>query len=282
MSWSDGGCARAHNPGKRRHVAKAGDGTPPRPIERHACATRLGFNVWAPCELLQRGDGATLARGLSPPPAGCIGLLLPLLRRRRSSFAAFALGASGVGAVNLKVSGASRGFAALMDDLLESLPKRTVLFMAETAVLEHLDASLCEAVTGAGDSGALLDKLEHSYALAESFDSEGCWLRYYQLLRDHLRGPLTQRLQINCRIPSPRGTVVCGAGDVDRRGTARACRRRQRPGAGLVGALRHGFGQEGRSDDLALLAALLAAGVDAQAAGRSDRGGLGAHAGDAQ
>ena len=70
---------------------------------------------------------------------------------------------SGVGAVNLKVSGASRGFAALMDDLLESLPKRTVLFMAETAVLEHLNASLCEAVTGAGDSSALLDKLEHSY-----------------------------------------------------------------------------------------------------------------------
>ena len=108
-----------------------------------------------------------------------------------------ALGASGAGAVSLRVSGASRAFACLMDDLLESLPRRTVLFMARTAVLEHLNAGLCEAVTGETDSAALLDELEHSYALVEPFDHEGCWLRYHQLLLDYLRGPLTLRLQVD-------------------------------------------------------------------------------------
>src|SRR5271166_5062840 len=37
MSWSDGGCARAHNPGKRWHVAKAGDGR----LRRADQATRM-------------------------------------------------------------------------------------------------------------------------------------------------------------------------------------------------------------------------------------------------
>ncbi|MBV8106933.1 MAG: AAA family ATPase [Hyphomicrobiales bacterium] len=108
-----------------------------------------------------------------------------------------ALGGSGAGAVDLRASGASRAFACLMDDLLESLPRRTVFFMARTAVLDHLNAELCEALTGETDSAALLDELQHRYALAEPCDGEGRWLRRHQLLLDYLRGPLTLGLQID-------------------------------------------------------------------------------------
>ncbi len=98
MSWSDRGCARVHNPGKRWHVAKAGDGRRRRADQATRMRKPIGFrrhlskgrpaNAWAPCELLQRGDGATLAElvataGWLHRPAAAA------FSRRRSSFAAF-------------------------------------------------------------------------------------------------------------------------------------------------------------------------------------------------
>ncbi len=108
-----------------------------------------------------------------------------------------ALGASGAGAVDVQVSGASRAFAHLIEDMLENLPPATVLFMARTSVLEYLNAGLCEAVTGAPDSAALLEQMAQSYLLVEPLDGEGRWLRYHQLLLDYLRGKLIQRLQLD-------------------------------------------------------------------------------------
>ncbi|HUM08277.1 MAG TPA: LuxR C-terminal-related transcriptional regulator [Acidocella sp.] len=110
-----------------------------------------------------------------------------------------ALGTSGAGGADVQVSGASRAFAHLIEDMLESLPSATVLFMARTSVLDYLNAGLCEAVTGAPDSAALLEQMTQSYLLVEPLDGEGSWLRYHQLLLDYLRGPLTQRLGIEPR-----------------------------------------------------------------------------------
>lgn len=93
-------------------------------------------------------------------------------------------------------TGASRGLASLIEDLLESLPAATVRFMAETAVLEHLNAELCDAVTRRDDGAALLDQLVQANLLVEPLDGEGRWLRYHQLLRDYLRGPIGYRLQV--------------------------------------------------------------------------------------
>ena len=43
MSWSDGGCARVHNPGKRWHVAKAGDGRRRRADQATRMREPIGF-----------------------------------------------------------------------------------------------------------------------------------------------------------------------------------------------------------------------------------------------
>lgn len=108
-----------------------------------------------------------------------------------------ALGSGGAATLEPSVSGTSRAFASLIEDLLESLPPATVRFMVETAVLEHLNAELCDAVTGRADATELLDLLMRDNLLVEPLDSEGRWLRYHQLLRDYLLGPLAQRLKIS-------------------------------------------------------------------------------------
>src|SRR5450830_135782 len=108
-----------------------------------------------------------------------------------------ALGPGGAGVLETSASGASRVFTHLIEDLLASIPADTVRFMAQTAVLEHLTVDLCNAVTAQENSAELLDQLEQVNQLVEPLDSEGRWLRYPQLLRDYLRGPLTQRLKID-------------------------------------------------------------------------------------
>ena len=112
MSWSDGGCARVHNPGKRWDVAKTGDGVHTRADQASRMRKPIGFrrhlsrgraaNVWAPGELLQQGDGATLAELV-----GATIRVDRLVAQRGSSLAAFGrkVGAS----QSYKVSGCGSG-----------------------------------------------------------------------------------------------------------------------------------------------------------------------------
>ena len=108
-----------------------------------------------------------------------------------------ALGMSGAGGRSVPISGVSRPYAHLIEDLLDNLPPETVQFMARTAVLDFLNAGLCEAVTSAADSASQLEQMAQNYLLVEPLDGEGHWFRYHQLLCDYLRGPLTQRLGID-------------------------------------------------------------------------------------
>lgn len=108
-----------------------------------------------------------------------------------------ALGPGGAGVLASSASGASRVFTHLIEDLMASIPADTVRFMAQTAVLEHLNEDLCNAVTLQESSAELLRRLEQVNQLVEPLDCEGQWLRYHQLLHDYLRGPLTQQLKID-------------------------------------------------------------------------------------
>lgn len=93
--------------------------------------------------------------------------------------------------------GAAPQFGDLLDDALSRLPASTLEFMAQTSIAERLNPDLCEALTGRADSAALLTGLLHSALLVEPLDGHGHWLRYHELLRDYLRGPLTQRLRLD-------------------------------------------------------------------------------------
>ena len=92
-------------------------------------------------------------------------------------------------------SGASRPFAAYLEDMLKRLPAEMVNFMLRTAILDRLTASLCEAVTGVASSQAMLEAITSRQLLLEPMDVEGHWFRYHHLMRDYL----CQRLETQYR-----------------------------------------------------------------------------------
>jgi LuxR family transcriptional regulator, maltose regulon positive regulatory protein len=92
-------------------------------------------------------------------------------------------------------SGASRPFAAYLEDMLKRLPAEMVEFMLRTAILDRLTASLCEAVTGVESSQSMLEAIAARQLLLEPMDVEGHWFRYHHLMRDYL----CQRLETQYR-----------------------------------------------------------------------------------
>ena len=82
-------------------------------------------------------------------------------------------------------------FDYLLDEVLRQQPERIRTFLQQTAVLERLNAGLCDEVTGRRDSRELLSWLEHANLFLVPLDNEREWYRYYQLFADFLRTQLT-------------------------------------------------------------------------------------------
>lgn len=91
------------------------------------------------------------------------------------------------------LSVASRPFAAYLEDMLARLPPEAVQFMSRTAILDHLTAPLCVAVTGVKSSQDLMEFLAGHQLLLVPLDQEGRWYRYHHLLREYLYGRLEAR-----------------------------------------------------------------------------------------
>ena len=70
-------------------------------------------------------------------------------------------------------------------------PEPIQTFLLQTAILERLQGSLCEAVIGEHDgeaSGqAMLEQLEQANLFLVSLDDERRWYRYHQLFAEALR-----------------------------------------------------------------------------------------------
>ncbi|HRQ38108.1 MAG TPA: LuxR C-terminal-related transcriptional regulator [Chloroflexota bacterium] len=75
----------------------------------------------------------------------------------------------------------------LADEVLRQQPEDVLRFLQETAVLDHLSAPLCTAVTGRADSAALLRQLYQSNLFLEALDDHREWFRFHALFRDVLR-----------------------------------------------------------------------------------------------
>ncbi|CAB3802379.1 LuxR C-terminal-related transcriptional regulator [Pararobbsia alpina] len=84
-------------------------------------------------------------------------------------------------------SGTSRPFAAYLDDMLERLPVEMVEFMLHTSILERLNASLCEAVTGLRTSQRMLNEIAAGQLLLQPLDCDEHWFRYHHLMGEYLR-----------------------------------------------------------------------------------------------
>lgn len=94
-------------------------------------------------------------------------------------------------------SGASGAFSHLLEDALQQLPGATLAFMARTAILDRLDAEVCNAVTGDDDAERQLALLMQGQLLVEPLDDQGRRLRYHELMREYLLGPVAQRLSLD-------------------------------------------------------------------------------------
>jgi LuxR family maltose regulon positive regulatory protein len=90
--------------------------------------------------------------------------------------------------------GASHRF--ILDYLLEEVLNRQSAeiqeFLLQTAILERMTASLCDAVAGREESQAVLMEMDRANLFVVPLDDERRWYRYHQLFGDLLRSRLQQ------------------------------------------------------------------------------------------
>ncbi|MEO0407435.1 MAG: LuxR C-terminal-related transcriptional regulator [Cyanobacteria bacterium P01_A01_bin.135] len=83
----------------------------------------------------------------------------------------------------------------LLEEVLRQQPERVRHFLLQTAILERLSGSLCDAVTGQGDGRAMLETLERGNLFIIPLDNKRQWYRYHHLFADVL--------QAHARVESP-------------------------------------------------------------------------------
>lgn len=76
----------------------------------------------------------------------------------------------------------------LMEEVLQRQPVEFQNFLQQTSILDRLNASLCDALTGRQDSRAMLNMLERSNLFILPLDNRREWFRYH-----HLFGELLQK-----------------------------------------------------------------------------------------
>lgn len=81
----------------------------------------------------------------------------------------------------------------LTDEVLEAQTESVQTILLQTSILERLNASLCNALTGRADSQAILEELERRNLFITALDDERRWFRYHHLFADVLRHRLTER-----------------------------------------------------------------------------------------
>ncbi|MCJ7548689.1 MAG: LuxR C-terminal-related transcriptional regulator, partial [Anaerolineae bacterium] len=96
---------------------------------------------------------------------------------------------------NKDVSGFIREFAGdhryivdyLVEEVLQSQPEPIRNFLLQTAILDRLNGSLCDAVTGKKDGDARLEALQRGNFFVIPLDDKRNWYRYHHLFADVLR-----------------------------------------------------------------------------------------------
>ena len=70
--------------------------------------------------------------------------------------------------------------------MLQRQPANRRSFLLETSILSRLNGSLCEAITGQGGGGAMLEALDRGNLFVVSLDDRRQWYRYHHLFADVL------------------------------------------------------------------------------------------------
>ena len=74
----------------------------------------------------------------------------------------------------------------LGQEVLNSLDQETRKFLLQTSILERLNASLCETLTGFADSQRIVEDLEADHLFILPLDQERIWYRYHALFKEFL------------------------------------------------------------------------------------------------
>jgi LuxR family maltose regulon positive regulatory protein len=80
----------------------------------------------------------------------------------------------------------------LTDEVLRRQPQDVQTFLLSTSILEHLNASLCDAVMEQASSQKMLQRLEQANLFVTSLDSKRAWYRYHALFAEALRYRMEQ------------------------------------------------------------------------------------------
>ena len=75
----------------------------------------------------------------------------------------------------------------LLEEVLQRQPDRVRRFLLQTAVLERLSGSLCDAVTDQNDGQEMLEALERGNLFIIPLDNKRQWYRYHHLFADVLQ-----------------------------------------------------------------------------------------------
>src|SRR5439155_15139626 len=78
----------------------------------------------------------------------------------------------------------------LVEEVLRLQPDPIRRFLLETAVLDALSGSLCNAITGQTDGTAMLEALDHGNLFMIPLDNQRQWYRYHHLFADVLQARL--------------------------------------------------------------------------------------------
>ncbi|GCE19178.1 AAA family ATPase [Dictyobacter kobayashii] len=81
----------------------------------------------------------------------------------------------------------------LTDEVLQQLPEDVQDFLLQTSILERLNASLCDAVTGNSNGELMLEWLEQNNLFLNALDNQQRWYRYDQLFLELLNHRLKQK-----------------------------------------------------------------------------------------
>ena len=80
----------------------------------------------------------------------------------------------------------------LVAEVLERQPVDIQDFLLITASLDHMNGSLCDALTGKENGQEYLELLDDANLFIVPLDDERCWYRYHHLFKDLLRSRLQQ------------------------------------------------------------------------------------------
>ena len=78
----------------------------------------------------------------------------------------------------------------LVSEVLQRQPEAIRRFLLETAILDRLSGSLCDAVTGCDDGAEVLEALERGNLFVVPLDDTRHWYRYHHLFADVLQARL--------------------------------------------------------------------------------------------